>query len=419
MRFSAFLTLLATLLLLATAAVAAEVSLTPAGDGKFTVNGALMDGVAGIELSISYDSSRLSGPTVTQGGLVAGAMMAANTNNPGLIRVAIINTKPFSGSGQIIALTFSGNAGSGGITGFTGNVIDLKGTPLQAKVYVTPDTQAGSSGSISNPFSGFTQENTAQNQQTTTTAKTATATAVAPSIGSLTLPDEGKQADPAKKAEPVAKEYGQQEQYQPPPAPVSRAEESGATAKAKGAEKKRDEIKKISYPSVLDRFKSFKGERQLAALAELFTRPVADEVRQEPAVAVSDGNRSVRILAGFAAQDDDPAPNFAATDARILSLKTEESGRWLIDLIPAKDTLTATVSILLGSRLYEVPLVILPPVKALTFSEKEVAAFLKDAAAAKPAFDLDGDGKHDYRDDYLYAGHYLLNRKVPPAPKAN
>jgi hypothetical protein len=57
-------------------------------------------------------------------------------------------------------------------------------------------------------------------------------------------------------------------------------------------------------------------------------------------------------------------------------------------------------------------------VKKLSFSEAETSAFLKDQGAEKPMFDLNRDGKHDYIDDYIYTGHYLLNNKqVKAEPK--
>jgi hypothetical protein len=416
-----FLSLIVALCLTATAVLAADISLTDNGDGRFSVNGATMDGVAGIDLSVFYDSTLLAAPVVTQGGLVSGAMMAANTNNPGTIRVAIISTKTFTGSGQIIAINFPGRSGSGGVTSVNAKLIDIKGAPVQARVILPSDTQTVASGGFTSPTESFLQQSptTIQSQQQVATTRTATGIAATPSIGTLTLPDEGRQPETPKKQEPAVKESVPQEPSQPPSAPGSKAEESRPVeAKAK-AEKKSGEIRKVSYSSVVERFKSFTGDRKIAALTELFTRPVADEARQEPAIAVSDGKQIVRVLTGFTAPDDDSAPNFATTEAKVLSLKTEEnSGRWLIDLLPANGTMSASVSILLGNRLFEVPVVSIPPTGNLTFSEKEIAAFLKDTAAAKPGFDLNGDGRHDYLDDYIYTGHYLLSRTNPRGQKS-
>ena len=71
-----------------------------AGKGIFTVQGSDMDGVTGIEMTLKYDTPALTSPTVTLGNLVPGAMLAANTNIPGSIRIAIIRLNAFSGSGH-------------------------------------------------------------------------------------------------------------------------------------------------------------------------------------------------------------------------------------------------------------------------------------------------------------------------------
>jgi len=415
-----FSTLLAVLFITTIAAPAAEVILTTSGDGRFSVNGAAMDGVAGIKLSIAYDSSLLSAPAVTQGSLIAGAIMVPNTANPGSISVAIIRTTPFSGSGQIVALQFSGSSGPGGVKSINAEMIDLKGNPLPVRAFISAAAQPATAGTFAVPGGTFNQQSPAATQlpQPAASAGAATAIAAAPSIGTLTLPDEGRQVETPKKEEQPLKESPPQEPQEPPPATTAKTEESGSGDTKTKPAKKSDEIKKVSYPSVLERFRTFEGERKIAALAELFTRPVAAEAEQLPPIAVSDGKQTVRLLAGFATQGDESAPNFAATEARVQSLKLEEnSGRWIIDLVPAKETMTASVSILLGSRLHEVPAVTLPPAGGLTFSEKEIAAFLRDYAVAKPLFDLNSDGRHDYMDDYIYTGHYLLNRTGPREQK--
>ncbi|MFZ2948992.1 MAG: cohesin domain-containing protein, partial [Desulfuromonadaceae bacterium] len=93
-------------LLLVFSAHAATISVIPSGPAAFSVEGAGMDGVAGIQFDITYDTASLGTPTVTQGGLITGAMFAANTTSrPGLIKVAIIRTTAFSGSGQIAKIS--------------------------------------------------------------------------------------------------------------------------------------------------------------------------------------------------------------------------------------------------------------------------------------------------------------------------
>lgn len=124
---------------LTASAGSAVVSILPNGNSSYTVQGSAMDGVAGIQLDITYDATSLSSPTVTQGGLVAGAMFASNTSRPGFIKIAIISTQPFSGSGQIAIISFASKTGSGGITSITTSMIDGRGTAISA-VSQTPNS---------------------------------------------------------------------------------------------------------------------------------------------------------------------------------------------------------------------------------------------------------------------------------------
>jgi hypothetical protein len=59
-----------------------SVTIPPSDSRTYTVQGSNMDGVAGIQLDIAYDTTSLSTPTVTQGTLVAGAILAANISRP-------------------------------------------------------------------------------------------------------------------------------------------------------------------------------------------------------------------------------------------------------------------------------------------------------------------------------------------------
>jgi hypothetical protein len=108
----------------------ASVTIIPSGGGEFVVQGDNMDGVAGISLTITYDRSTMSSPTVTQGGFISGALMISNTVEPGTIRIAIISTKEFSGNGQIATISFAAALESGNVSITSINMINSKGTPI-------------------------------------------------------------------------------------------------------------------------------------------------------------------------------------------------------------------------------------------------------------------------------------------------
>jgi len=84
----------------------ASVNATPSGNGGYVINGNQLAGVAALDISISYDTSLASSPSVTQDTLFAGRAFVANTAIPGKIRIALVGTTGVSGSGPIAAISF-------------------------------------------------------------------------------------------------------------------------------------------------------------------------------------------------------------------------------------------------------------------------------------------------------------------------
>ena len=113
------------------AGTGASVVVVASASGDYVIEGHNMDGVAAIELVLSYDSSALSAPTVTQGGLVAGALMVSNTTVPGTVRVAIITTRPFSGSGPIAVVSFAAKSAKDGVAVTRVEMSDINGKPVR------------------------------------------------------------------------------------------------------------------------------------------------------------------------------------------------------------------------------------------------------------------------------------------------
>ena len=82
------------------------ITLSPSGDGSFLLQGVGIEGAAAFDIALGYDAASLGNPRVVAGSFIAGAMMEANTNIPGTVRIAIIRTAPVTGSGIIATLTF-------------------------------------------------------------------------------------------------------------------------------------------------------------------------------------------------------------------------------------------------------------------------------------------------------------------------
>ncbi len=135
---------------------AATVLVAQSGSAEFVVSGEGMDGIAGIQMDISYDAAAFSAPTVTGGSLIAGAMLAANTSIPGIIRIAVISTKSFVGSGQIVAVSFASKASSEGSVYIRAiDTINTLGVPQSVAVEITSlnGTVLVPVASASTPFS--------------------------------------------------------------------------------------------------------------------------------------------------------------------------------------------------------------------------------------------------------------------------
>lgn len=405
---------------------APAITVTPGSSaGTFNIQGAAMDGVAGIDLMIGYDTTILGSPSVTQGALITGALMAANANAPGTVKIAVITTRPFSGGGVIASIGFASQSGSGGITGFSASVIDSSG----AKLAVATDfsTARGSStpvasGSLSStPGIPFSQPPTPQ--QTVPPAAAATATASAPVyLGTVTMPADMTSspspaaATPQKPVEQPAPAPRQPEapRQEAVPAPLEKEQPAPAPAPVSPpapapAPQEKDELKQVALAAVADRFRTYEGEKSPMILTALFKKEVSTVIRQAPPIAVSDGTAAVTVVAELPASSS--SPNVALSNARLVSIKKDESGaKWTIRVIPARDASRAAITILNGASSVEYPLTVIPPVSGMKFSDKEFETFLKDSGALRAKYDLNSDGRHDYLDDYIYTGHYLLKK---------
>ncbi len=96
----------------ATAHATSQLTLTGADGQSMALQATTIESAAAAECSISYEPSILSNPRVELGALATGAMMAVNTQTPGLIRVALIRTTPMMGNGVIASVLFDRTSSS-------------------------------------------------------------------------------------------------------------------------------------------------------------------------------------------------------------------------------------------------------------------------------------------------------------------
>jgi len=164
--------------------------------------------------------------------------------------------------------------------------------------------------------------------------------------------------------------------------------------------------------------KGYAGERTPAALTALFKPVAGQKVRQEPPVAVSDGESTVSLLVELPLNLKD-TPTFSFRNAGMLSLEQAADGSWEIGLLPKKHTLEARITVSFDGGFIIYPLVVSPPIDpALLMLDGSVEAafsqFLKQQGSDRdPRFDLNGDGRFDYLDDYIFTAHYLAARQKP------
>ncbi|MCM2359941.1 MAG: cohesin domain-containing protein [Geobacteraceae bacterium] len=411
-RLPVFLVLACLLFCSGTMALAApQVSISSGGNGVFTLQGTGFQGVGGAYITIRYDTATLANPRVVQGNLASGALMAPNITNPGVIILGIIHANGISGSGPLAIITFDRPGSSlGVILSLTADLSDTSGAKIPS---LTPriDNPAGPS-----PSPSPADEPTTPPQEPGTVQPAPPPAGTAPVLtgGTVTMPGEAgiagekpveqitpEAAVPAGAA-PALPETGDVE----PPQPVREAPAPPAA---------KIEHKSVAHKSVLERFRTFQGEKTPKALISLFEQHVMEGISQEPPIVLSDGIASVKLHIQLSPPGRE-IPNFALKDAKYVSLKKAGENSWVIELLPAKGAYRSTARMHRNGAITEIPLTVAPPIpreaqfgKESALNEAAFILFLKERGTEKaPRFDLNGDGRRDYIDDYIFTANYLF-----------
>jgi hypothetical protein len=394
-----------------TSILAADVIVTPTGDSTYSVQGSNVDGVAGIQLDFMYDTTSFIGtPTVTQGNLVAGAMLAANTSRPGSIKIAIISTRSFSGSGQIATISFTSKTGNGGLTLLSASMIDSKGSPIASTTGTISNDLAAA-----NPISPITPAspiNPANQNQTSTTNQTSISTGTTTTFGTVTLPGDLQQKTDTLHVTPAAPLA-----YTGESAPAAIAEQSQSSGKPVAEVKAEETPQYVVYKGISDRFKQYAGSRELPVMAALFDKKIAENISQEPAILVNNGQSLALVTVDIPARIKS-SPNFAVNGGTMVSFRQDKQikGRWIVEILPEAQSNKIALTIISGAEEFEFPLTAVPTVKsALTFDERGWDTFIAEVGTkAAPLHDLNNDGVRDSVDEYIFVAHYLLNKASTP-----
>jgi hypothetical protein len=400
----------------AKSALAASIIISSTGNGVFTLQGVGLADVAGIDATVSYDKATLSSPRVVQGGLISGAMMVANPNTPGIIRIAVVKAGAIAGSGVIATINFSTSAGSEGrILSLNARMINGQGTQLGVQTQVINPDNAGTASSSTDSGSSDTTTTSAQNPSDTAASGTTSGLAMhylGPTGVSIASESED---DPDRKPSPEHYSDQQVPQSKETSASGTNAEsepespEKGASPPVVSAEKKY-----IAYKSVLECFRDFSGEKSAKAMTHLFEMAHIYGIRQEPAVALSDGKTRVKVCIQLSGGGKD-SPNFAVSGARLISLKIEGNA-WVAEALPDEKAYEATITVLDNGTITQIPLTVAPAIDAVIEKtgnayDTGFGLFLKERGTDKaPRFDLNGDGVRNYIDDYIFTANYIVKR---------
>jgi len=390
-------------------------SIVKSGDSSFVIQGSLQN-VAGLHLVVSYDSTTLSNPRVSMGGLTSGMMNAINPGNP--IQIAAVKVTGTTGNGVIATIDFDLIGAAAGAVTVSGYGVDptQKRMALGAVSY-QPAVAAADTTSTTTTTTGTSgTSDTSGSPGTTGTAGTGTTNGTAVPVvgGTVTMPSNDTPGTANKNSTP---------QSAPQESPERQAVSQNSSASA--ANEAKEEVqapapKAATEPaaapkpvqSVLDKFRLFEGEKTPQSLIALFSRESGGAYSQSPAIAIADGKGSVRLTISKVA---DKSPRFTFNAARYLSLAQVGEGEWELEVIPERGAVKASVNMLASGVVQEFPLTVAPVANVVVsgksgeVSEADFALFLKErGSATTPKYDLNGDGKRDYLDDYIFTANYLV-----------
>ena len=393
-------------------------SISPAGDGVYSLQGVGLEDVGGIQVTISYDSTTLGNPRVVQGGLIAGGMMMSNVTVPGSIVIAVISTSAIAGSGTIVTLTFDRKgAQPGKPVVLNVKMVNTSGKNIAGDLTPkTEETVAQPSGNQASPESVEAPKTPVESASSSTSTVRSAGTITLPSADSA--PKEKIEA-PGQSDFKDANDTSHDERHDV-------ARETGAPA----AEEAREPVVAVktdvplapTIQSILERFSTYSGEKSLKSLTALFEQKDLSVFSQIPAVCIADGKSTLKItLFNIVGKK---APNFTLNGASLVSLKRKGDNDWVVEAKPNKGVYIASLTMLLDGTAKNFPLTVAPKIdpdldKSGTVNEADFNLFIKESGTEKSTrFDFNGDGKRDYQDEYIFVANYLSVLDKKPKVKA-
>jgi hypothetical protein len=393
------------------------ITATSGGDGVFLIQGIGIENAAALEIIVSYDTAALANPRVVAGPLITGAMTAINPNVPGIVRIVVIRLTPVSGAGVIATMTFDRKGASpGSITSLVAKLADLKGSPIPSVANIAAPPAAAPVSAASSPGAELPSGSTASASPAPTGASVPQLVVPSPVLvvqGSSSADTPRQPADsrvPEQKGRPsVPTETTPAQGDQ-----LALARSSDAPQKGKDAAAAAKAV--YQQTSILERFRTYPGERTPAALVALFNNESMIGARQEPPVALSDGKSTVRFVF-VSSPGTKTSSDIAVIGAKLLSLKRDpdNTNTWIVDLLPERGAYQASVAVPLGELKMIFPITIAPKIDIRaghrgTVTVTDFERYLKERGR-----DLNKDGKRDDTDDFIFTANYLSAVGFAPA----
>jgi hypothetical protein len=156
--------------------------------------------------------------------------------------------------------------------------------------------------------------------------------------------------------------------------------------------------------SVLERFRNFRGEKNLNAFVALFAQCDDDRTVQAPAIAISDGKTPVTIRMAVEPEGMHPV-GIALSSARLISKETNEKGI-VITVLPNEGTWDTRLVVVTGRETLDYPLVVAPLVDfAGSVNENNFHDALQAYIINQPPA-LRRENKQ-YLSEYIFTANYL------------
>ncbi|BDV43345.1 hypothetical protein GURASL_22680 [Geotalea uraniireducens] len=394
---------------------------------EFTVYANGFANVQGVQFTLSYDAAVLSNPQVTKGSFAGSAFLESNTRSSGTVTVAMIQMTALSGSGPVAFVTFDRKTTSKATVALQYMIVPANGPEESSSTSNTSEGSQGESATTTDSSSSTGSSTTGSEAATSTTGTTTPSssgyqeygtstitgveTGTAASGGGAAAP--GNATVPAENSQEVPGPALTEEPAQSPsPAAEGAVTNEPRPERNSASPEEHGEGKYVAYASVLDRFKAFVGERTPQALMALFQKPVSEAISQEPAICLTDGKTTAKVLVALA-EGEKNAPNFALRGATLKSLK-KDARHWVVEALPAAGRHDASLTVVYGAYMVDYPLTVAPPIeqpndRKLLTNEAGFIQFIAQRGSDKsPLFDLNKDGKRDYLDDFIFTANYLV-----------